>query len=377
MWSADDGAPLTITSAERQETVFDARDRCLAVWDLRAQRADGSGLRTIGVLEAGPDRSSERLYRDDPQLPGLREAGDVRALARRLTLSGLGHLVSAVPVRYHPGRSCVLRYEMAEGRVLYGKLTTRAADLAAVMSAAHDAGRARADLPRVPRPVALLDDLGLLLQTEEAGAPLGACLFASDSSDRASLEPMRAAGRGIASLHDLSGPPGPQRTMTDDLEGLRGFEELFDRLLPGLAQRFRDRLQAIAKRSSRLVEAAPVASHGALRADQLLVGRHGLAMLDLDGYCWSPPGRDIGNMLAYLDWRAIRRPADVARARAGQEALLAGYAEVRSPPAPPELGLWRALTMLKIAGRRLQGLSLDEWPHLPRLLDEAARHTAG
>jgi Phosphotransferase enzyme family len=372
IWSTDEGGPLTVTAGQRQETVFRVDGRCATVWELYA---DGSGSehRTIGVLELDPAGASERLYRDDSELPGLREAVDVPAMAGRLASLRLPDLVRIVPIRYHPGRSCVLRYEMGEGRVLYGKLTRAAADLARVMSVVHDAGRTFAGLPRVPRPVALLEDIDVVLQTEEAGEPLGAVLFAPGSSATSGLEPMRAAGRGIASLHDLRGPPGPQRDMAHGLEDLHGFDALFALLLPGLAEEFRGGVQTIEERSHALGAATDVASHGALRTDQLLVGRHGPVMLDLDGYCWSPPARDLGNMLAYLDWRAIRRPDDAARARAGQEALLAGYADVRPLPEPSDLALWRALTMLKIAGRRLQGLSLDEWPHLPRLIAAAAR----
>lgn len=376
IWSADEGRRLTVTAGRRQETVFHADGRCATVWELWAYGA-GAEHRTIGVLEVGPAGAIERLYRDDPELPGLREAGDVPAMAGRLTSLGLPDLVRIAPIRYHPGRSCVVRYETEEGRVFYGKLTRAAADLARVMSAIHDAGRARADMPRVPRRVALLEDINLLLQTEEAGEPLGEVLFAPGSSEAAGREPVRAAGRAIATLHDLRGPPGPRRDVAHALDDLRGFEALFARLLPGLTEAFRGGLQAIEKRSHAPGGAADVASHGALRTDQLLVGRHGPVMLDLDGYCWSPAARDLGNILAYLDWRAIRRPGDAPRARAGQEALLAGYADARPLPEASDLALWRGLTMLKIAGRRMQGLSLDEWPRLPRLIAEAAGFAAG
>jgi Ser/Thr protein kinase RdoA (MazF antagonist) len=117
-----------------------------------------------------------------------------------------------------------------------------------------------------------------------------------------------------------------------------------------------------------------VASHGALRTDQFLIDGRDLVLIDLDSYCWATPGRDMGNLLAYLDWRAIRRPEDATLVDEARHAFLEGYAAVAPLPDSPWLAAFRAGSMLKIAGRRLRSLSFEEWELLSKLLD-AARAT--
>ncbi|MDX6533264.1 MAG: hypothetical protein QOF68_1008, partial [Gaiellales bacterium] len=100
-------------------------------------------------------------------------------------------------------------------------------------------------------------------------------------------------------------------------------------------------------------------------------GRIGL--VDFDGFCAADAGRDVANLLAYLDWRSIRFPEEATRLAAAGRAWTEGYAETAGR-VPPErsLGAYRAASMLKIAGRSLRSLRGGEWTHLPTLLDRAA-----
>jgi aminoglycoside phosphotransferase (APT) family kinase protein len=115
------------------------------------------------------------------------------------------------------------------------------------------------------------------------------------------------------------------------------------------------------------------AGHGAMRTDQFLIdgGSGGLVLIDLDGVCLAEPARDLGNLLAYLDWKAIRRPADAAWVERAGAAFQAGYATGRSVPAD-RVAVYRAGSLLKIAGRRYRSLTVPEWPLVPALLDAAA-----
>jgi hypothetical protein len=131
---------------------------------------------------------------------------------------------------------------------------------------------------------------------------------------------------------------------------------------------------AISRHASAAVEPPHCPSHGALRTDQFLVGDDGgLVLMDLDGFCSATPARDIGNLLAYLDWRVIRRPRDAALVDRARSAFLDGYAALGFLPESSWLGLFRATSMLKIAGRRLESFSFEEWELVPELIDAARR----
>jgi aminoglycoside phosphotransferase (APT) family kinase protein len=119
-------------------------------------------------------------------------------------------------------------------------------------------------------------------------------------------------------------------------------------------------------------EAEVVASHGAFRTDQFMLRGDTLVMIDLDGYCWAEPARDIGNLFAYLEWRSVRQPRLAPFVGRARRSFLEGYASVREVPDEYRIALFEAASMLKIAGRRYRSLSFREWPLVPRLV-EAAR----
>jgi hypothetical protein len=113
------------------------------------------------------------------------------------------------------------------------------------------------------------------------------------------------------------------------------------------------------------------ASHGALRTDQVYTSPGRVTLLDLDGYCSSHRSRDIGNLLAYLRWKAIRQPQYRAHVAEGRRAFQAGYARSGHAPAEDAIRRAEAISLLKIAGRRFRNLSVHEWPRVPALIDTA------
>jgi hypothetical protein len=183
---------------------------------------------------------------------------------------------------------------------------------------------------------------------------------------------MRAAGRGLAAFHTGLAAPGPVRTWEDDLEELQTSRPLFAHLMPELAAPTDDLVRRLRELPRPLPEPARAAGHGAFRTDQVIVDADGsLVFVDLDGYCWADPARDLANVLSYLEWRAIRKPEDAVLADAASRALLDGYAAGAPMPHGGWLEAYRAATLLKIAGRRLRRLAFDEWPALPELVDRA------
>jgi Ser/Thr protein kinase RdoA (MazF antagonist) len=227
-------------------------------------------------------------------------------------------------------------------------------------------------MPRVPRPLFYWPDLELVIQPAVTAAPLTAHALEASRPADARARWMRSAGSGLAALHGTVTASGPRRRLQDDARELQGFETLFSRLAPDLARRFDDAVAAVCQHALAGPEPTAAASHGAFRTDQLLVdGDRGLVLIDLDSFCWATPGRDMGNLLAYLDWRAIRRPEDSALVDRARSAFLEGYAAIAPLPGSSWLAAFRAASMLKIAGRRLRSLSIEEWKLLSKLLDAA------
>jgi hypothetical protein len=175
----------------------------------------------------------------------------------------------------------------------------------------------------------------------------------------------------LAGFHAAADAPGPLRTFEDDLAELRGYTRAVAQAAPALRARYTSLLEDLAGAASRIDLSPAVPSHGAFRTDQLLDDGDGLIMIDLDGFCRSSSGRDIGNFLAYQRWRALRQPDLAAFVRTSRDAFLQAYASVRALPHGREIDVFGAASLIKIAGRRFRNLSIREWPLVPALLEEA------
>lgn len=376
----------------RQDTKYQPGVRCVVTYEAELIGSGGERRRTIGVITATPQGLTRRFLEEDERLAGLAEALDGRRMAKRLA-AALGPVAScaAVPVRYKPGDRCVVRYELrtaAGERTLFGKLLAAgwSAKLA-LLDALAAAGRADPAVPPTLPVVAHLPDLGLLLQPAvDQAVELNRAGFdaAVPAATRAAW--LRAAGRHLAGLQRCALPGAPERSLAGDLDELAGYLPPLRQADPPLARRYQALLDGLARRVHAAPPPPPVAGHGAFRSDQfLLSGAAGaagtaaagrrmprLVMIDLDGACRAEPARDLGNFLAYLDWKAIRRPDLAAVVAEAETAVLAGYAAERSLPAPERLARCRATSLLKIAGRRYRSLSVGEWHLVPTLLDRAA-----
>ena len=350
--------------------------RCVTTYALEAGNGDGTRARTIGVVELTPAGRSHRRYDEDPLLPGLAAATDAAVVASRLGSCCAAALeaCTVTPVRYRPGARAVLRYGLTTSAgpvLLYGKVLAEGARaLGAALTGLHEVEKADPGAPSVLPPVARLDDLGLVVQAEVAGEPLHALAFSTalPSAERVAL--LRRAGRAIAALHGGSGPSAPSRTPADDLRELCAYLPAVTRADPSLANRLTRAVER-ARLASSDVDRAVVPSHGSLRTDQLYVSAKRVTLIDLDGYCWSQRARDIGNLLAYLRWKAIRQPEHRALVAEGRRAFRAAYRRTGDMPADDLVRTAEAISLLKIAGRRFRNLSVREWPRVPALVDAA------
>lgn len=372
---AGDPQPIQITKCKLQDTKYQPHQRCVTTYALTLARPDAPDAPTIGVLEITPGGASHRLYDDDPKLPWMARATDSSVMRQHFGAL-LGTPIDSctiTPVRYRPSVRCVFRYDLngpAGEQTFFGKLIGQGAEESmATIAALHKARASFPDMPRVLPPLAYWPELHLLVQAEvSGGAELNDLAF-DPAQDTATRERwLHDAGRRLAGLHscDVAGPP---RTMADDLDELREYIAPMASVDPALAQRYTAALERITSRG----EPALAASHGAFRTDQFMIEDGELVMIDLDGFCWANPARDLGNFMAYLRWKAIRKPNDAAFIDHVGQLFLEGYRAAGRSIDESWLARYTADSLLKIAGRRYRSLTAKEWHLVPRLLDEAER----
>ena len=379
-----EGRPVTVTSASLLDVKYEPGERCTVTYGLAGK---GLSRETIGVIEVDGAGVAARLFHEDAALPGLASALDAAGMRERFAALPAGRIGMAsieacavAPVRYKPRLSCVLRYRLAGGgreAIIFGKLVAgRWRELWSALSALEALSASEATMPRIPRSVGVWPEVDLVAQLEAPGESLGAAVFDRGSPAAEGTRLMRRAGRALGALHTCAGVTAPRRTLGDDVADLRGYRTLFVRLAPELLGMFDDAVGALARFASLLPEPPPVASHGTLRADHFLVDGSDVTLIDLDGFCSANPARDVGNLLAYLDWKAIRCPHAAGLVDEAENEFLRGYGAV-ARLSERWLEIYRAASMLKIAGRRLRSLRFDEWRLLPELLGRARRGLAG
>ncbi len=297
----------------------------------------------------------------------------------------LGRTVYAEPtevtkvgiVRHKPGRRCILRYDLKVGvgghgrpERLYAKTfaSERGPRVYAAIKAIETACACGEDV-RLPEPVGYLPQLKLLLQREVPGLPVtreildGNQQLASKVAD--ALYALHSSGLDLPRQHDF------------DRE-LQPLEDRVERLcvavpaLAGVARRCLALLQRGAEQAWPW-RWRPI--HRDFYHDQILVGEHGLSLLDFDDAAMSEPAVDVANFLAHLQLLSLQQTGT-------PEALsdVATAFEARYRQLDPDLdaGLLRFLqgaTLLRLAEIHLPR-NMGEWL-AGRLLDESERLLRG
>lgn len=377
---------ISISSCRLQDTKYQPGRRCVTTYELEIAHPEAIQGRTLGVVEITPRGIDHRLFDSDPNLPWLAAALDVEGMRERFSMTLQDHppihSCSVTPIRYKPGARCVFRYDLqtsAGVETYFGKLLQRDGDvLMATICGLHRLSERMPTMPRIPQPLAYWADVHMLMQPAVAGgAELNTRAFAVDEEPQVRVQLLREAGRNLAGLHLCPGVDGPRRTFAEDIAELGEYIAPMQQAAPALTERFRSGINRLEGLASGQPESTPVPSHGAFRTDQFMIEGSALVMIDLDGFCWANPARDVGNFCAYLHWKALRQPQQAGFIRHAGEVFLESYRTFQPTLNELWLTLYTAASMLKIAGRRFRSLTVKEWPLVAGLIDGALALLSG
>jgi hypothetical protein len=366
----------TITRCVLVGARYEPGVRCLTAYELRAIDSKGSQTQTFGAIDITPEGRALRRFDEDAALPGLATALDTHEMGRRLAALSPAPVESCTvtAIRYRPGERAVLRYGLTTkaGHVaVYGKVCAGTRERVTTLAALHEAAEADLVAPTVPAPMAVFDDLSMVVQPPAEGDVLHRRAFASPSygTDRMAL--FRRTGRALAALHDGNGPPAPPRTLNADVDEVRTCVAAVTQADPRLGARLAEVADLATAACALARESVIAPSHGSMRTDHVHASATRVTFIDLDGYCRADRARDIGNFLAYLRWKSLRQYRYRMPVAEGRWAFRSGYARAGHAPADEIIRTAEAISLLKIAGRRFRNLSVREWPRVPALIDAA------
>jgi hypothetical protein len=352
--------------------------QCVSTYELMVDQGGERSARALGVLRVEAKGVHVARPEEDPELHRLREAMDPEYMRHRLgSAPELRTELTGPPrislLRYKPRLRCALRYDLPTSsgdRVLFGKMLAEGGEQTMfTLSRLHSLSLEHDEMPRIAPPLLYWSDERLLLQEAVDGDEFHSMVFDNQAKPHQRAQLMRSAGERLAGLHVGLDPRGPHRTLAEDVEELSGYTPAIAASDPQLAHLYSAEVRRVAMRAGDASGAVP--SHGAFRTDQFMIRGGELVLIDLDGYCWADPARDIGNMFAYLRWRSIRQPHHAFFVELAEASFLEGYASVTDLPHDRKLALFEAASLLKIAGRRYRSLTWAEWHLVPRVIQDA------
>jgi aminoglycoside phosphotransferase (APT) family kinase protein len=193
-------------------------------------------------------------------------------------------------------------------------------------------------------------------------------LLARGSSCAPSL---RRAGAVLARLHGADPGKLTSRSTWQDIDALAVASRAVQWLVPELSGRARLVESAIAQ-GLRARTPAAAAIHGDFHARQVIVRPDaGVALIDLDEAARGDPAWDLGNFLAHALRELHGRGELGIPASELRDHLLAGYAEIATPPPSDAIDLYLAAGLLRIAPHAFRERRSD-WPgQALRILQDA------
>lgn len=402
-------------------------------------------IQSAGVLRVDDLGLSVQAFPADSSLPALAASCDTTkngplfqalAVAARMQLQDDAWQLSAAsaePVRYKPANRCVIRYRLhLEHRVtaaqknltIFGKVyanPSQARTVQTLMQQLYDEQHRKQGISFLPRPLGMIDILGLTLneaiqpaETSSEGTAFdiwqrlrtgtralqpqseqsGGLLERGRGGDIVRIvlpsEELVLTARALAELHTSAIYPNKNAPRTGAKEAKRALERagLIAGRNPEHAVETQQLAGQLAQRLTQLQPDAYRPAHGGFKASQLLFHSHHVFIVDFDGFCCADPALDVGYFLAYLRPSGLwyQRPgmrqwfegaAQLFVATYSQTMLERGIAPSTVQGIVERSRLYEAALLFKIATRRVNRLNSPRSKELSAMLREIAACLAG
>jgi len=301
--------------------------------------------------------------------PALDPAGIAVLLSRAAGVAQADAVAwSAEVMKHRVGKRWLIRYTLntpraagAQRRTVVAKLylkAARAARIYGLMCALHRDVFADAGPLRIPAPLLLAADVGLILQEHIAGADLRAALSGGDA-----VRPLTLAGRWLSRLHAAGPLPGlPVKSLAHEL---RKVDDWCEMLAPHLSPREAARLDrardALRAGAADLAAPALATIHRDFYYANVLWDDESLWVVDFDQMALGDPAQDVGHFLANLVDLGRKTPGSDDAVATASEAFLAGYRAASAFDLPARVSVYRATTYLKLAAKEVERRSGEDW----------------
>jgi aminoglycoside phosphotransferase (APT) family kinase protein len=303
-----------------------------------------------------------QVFPHDHRLPTLARCLDAARLDPVLVSAPCRR---CAPVGYRPGMRCQIRYELADGTVVFGKVVVEGepARAAARHARIFAVVNARPRGFAIARPLGYSTEARLSLVAAAAGRSLYAAVRAGEDLRAA----MPCVARAVSEFHgvdmaDVERAYGP----SDELHLLEGWVALVADLYPALAGDLERGLEGL-----RATQPAPAPPRAFVHRDfydkQVLLHGAAVTLLDMDTACAGDPEIDFGNFAAHLRLRGLQW----GRAPACRDLEVEFLAACPGSIDPVRLDWYRRATLLRLAcGYAVR----PHWHHLaPALRAEMER----
>jgi len=255
-------------------------------------------------------------------------------------------------VKYKPARRCLIEYRLrsdglpAPALVFMGKVRARGLDQHThrLMRALRETGFSQdsEDGISVPEPIGMIPEFNMCLQRKVAGVSAAQLLSQEDG-----IQLARRIAEAVHKLHKADLPTRRRHTMDDELGILHERLPLVAQMEPQWSKRLERILEQCDRLGSSLVNPRRCGIHRDFYADQVLVDRSRLYLIDWDLYCQGDPGLDIGNFLGHVTEWSLRTLGDPQALLDRQQALEERFVQLTGEAARPALAAYATLTLVR------------------------------
>ena len=308
----------------------------------------------VGYPRLFPDtQHAYWFYPFDPAMPNLPGAADPVRVAGVL----LGHQAQAADVlaasrsltidrvRHVPEVGAILHYtmDMPDARLdLYGKVQpdNRGLRTYRIVQKLWEAALRYPGYLSLPRPLAFVDELGLLLEERVRGRAVG--------GNRRSAEFMltaNAAAEALAVIHESNVPIDGVISIENEIARLDRVAEQFKYVLPTGHFLLMDLIAHMRDRVRKTTEEELLSTHGDMKYDQFLHHNGELTLLDFDYFAVAETSYDLGKFCAYTVPTAPKGWADSVAAEKTRLLFLRRYIELRPHATLQRFTVYEALQL--------------------------------